>query len=299
MSLLKPALTAAAAGGALLASDDADAGLIHREAADAARRFVGRTKGDPKAPNLTTQGKSQLPALKKRLAGLRSVEDQSHAIMQFLHRGSDYGGKGVKDSFTSRAERADGGINGPVYLNGLDVVYEEMVDLLGKDYEPAVRQYVMRRMGDDFKGRDPLSYGGQAGRHMMNKRNLGGQGVTDKDAYDANARRLGGVSKHGRKKATGPVGFSVGAPTLGQDHLEATMHNRDQKIAEHMDNLGLTKDSMYDYGSLLPIKSNIVTGERSLAAPDILRDVMRGLLGLGMTPETGVYDPRDLLDVAI
>ena len=299
MSLFKPALAATAAGGGLLASDDADAGLIHREAADAARRFVGRTTGDPKAPNLTTQGKSQLPALKKRLAGLSSVDDQSHAIMQFLHRGSDYGGKGVKDSFTSRAERADGGINGPVYMNGLDVVYEEMVDLLGKDYEPAVKQYVMRRMGDDFKGRDPLSYGGQAGRHMINKRNLGGQGVTDQAVYNANARRLGGVSKHGRKKATGPVGFSVGAPTMGQDYLDATMHNREQKLNEHMDNLGLTKDSMYEYGSLLPMKSNIVTGERSLAAPDIVRDVMRGLLGLGMTPETGVFDPNDLLNTVL
>lgn len=111
--------------------------------------------------------------------------------------------------------------------------------------------------------------------------------------------KLQQVSKFGRKKAAGPVSFSAGAPALGQDHLEATMHNREQKLNEHMDNLGLTKDNMYDYGSLLPVKQNIVTGESSLAAPDVLRDVMRGILGLGMTPETGIYDPQNLLDTVL
>ena len=77
------------------------------------------------------------------------------------------------------------------------------------------------------------------------------------------------------------------------------MHNRDQKIAEHMDNLGLTKDPMYEYGSLLPVKTNVVTGKSSLAAPDMVRELMRGILGLGMTPETGVYDPQNLLDTVL
>ena len=77
------------------------------------------------------------------------------------------------------------------------------------------------------------------------------------------------------------------------------MHNREQKLNEHMDNLGLLKDPMYEYGSLLPVKKNIVTGKSSLGAPDMLRDVMKGLLGLGMAPETGVYDPQSLLDVVL
>ena len=86
---------------------------------------------------------------------------------------------------------------------------------------------------------------------------------------------------------------------LGDDHLQATMHNRDQKLNEHMSNLGLDKDPMFEYGSLLPVKQNIVTGESSLGAPEIVRDVMRGLLGLGMTPETGIYDPDDLLNTVL
>ena len=86
---------------------------------------------------------------------------------------------------------------------------------------------------------------------------------------------------------------------MGDDYLQATMHNRDQKLNEHMSNLGLDKDPMFEYGSLLPVKQNIVTGESSLGAPEIVRDVMRGLLGLGMTAKTGVYDPKNLLDVVI
>ena len=155
-------------------------------------------------------------------------------------------------------------------------------------------------MGDDFKGRDPATYGGQAGRHMMKKRNIAGVGVSDQAVYDANARRLGGKDPNtGRNKRRGPASLSVGAPAMGQDHLLATMHNRDQKLNEHMDNLGLTKDSMYEYGSLLPIKTNVVTGRRSLAAPDMVRDVVKGLLGLGMTAETGIYDPDDLLNTVL
>ena len=84
----------------------------------------------------------------------------------------------------------------------------------------------------------------------------------------------------------------MGAPVGAVD-------NHNAAVARDMDNLGLTADPMYEYGTLLPIKQDITTGENSLAVPDILRDVVGGLLSLGNTPKTGVYDPNALLDVVL
>jgi hypothetical protein len=303
MSLLKPALTATAAGGALLASDDAE-GLIIHPGIKGAREFAGHRRGDRKAPRIGKDPngnmigiqdmQKRIEELKLALSKMDNVEDQSRLINAFVHSSTDYSsakidGKWPKDSWSNAVGKADGGVNGPAYITGMDILAENLVEKLGEEFTPAIQDYVKRRIGDAGKGRD-ASYGGEAGKFIAGKNNLSGTfDPMDRAAYEASVSRL----------PSGSASLSVGAPTLGQDHLEATMHNREQKLNEHMDNLGLTKDSMYEYGSLLPIKTNVVTGNRSLAAPDIVRDVMRGLLGLGMTPETGVYDPDDLLNTVL
>ena len=298
-------LTAAAGGGllALGASDDADALIIH-PGLKGAREFAGHQRGDRKSPRIGKDPngnmigiqdmQTKIAELKLALSKMDNVEDQSRLINSFVHSATDYSAAPInnrppKDSWSKAVRQADGGVNGPAYITGMDILAENLVEKLGEEFTPAIEDYVRRRIGDAGKGRD-ASYGGEAGKFIAGKNNLSGTfDPLDRAAYEASASRLP------QKTAS----LSVGAPSLGQDHLQATMHNRDQKIAEHMDNLGLTKDPMYEYGSLLPVKSNIVTGERSLAAPDMLRDVMRGLLGLGMTPETGVYDPQNLLDTVL
>ena len=77
------------------------------------------------------------------------------------------------------------------------------------------------------------------------------------------------------------------------------MDGHNAAVHHDMSNLGLLADAMYEYGTILPFKSNIVTGEKSLAAPEMVRSVMEGLLSLGNSPKTGVYDPNSLLDVML
>ena len=297
---------AAAAGGGLLAlgaSDDADALIIH-PGLKGAREFAGHRRGDRKSPRIGKDPngnmigiqdmQTKISELKRAMSKMNNVEDQSRLINAFVHSGTDYSAAPInnrapKDSWSKAVGKADGGVNGPAYITGMDILAENLVEKLGAEFQPAIEDYVRRRLGNAGKGRG-ASYGGEAGKFIAGKNNLSGTfDPMDKAAYEASASRL--------PKNT--VSLSAGGPTLGQDHLEATMHNREQELNEHMDNLGLTKDSMYDYGSLLPVKQNIVTGESSLAAPDMLRDVMRGILGLGMTPETGVYDPQNLLDTVL
>ena len=297
---------AAAAGGGLLAlgaSDDADALIIH-PGLRGARNFAGHKRGDRKSPRIGRDPngnmigiqdmQTRIAELKTALSKTDNVKDQSWLINNFVHSSSDYssskiGDEWPKDSWGTAVRKADGGVNGPAYITGMDILAENLVEKLGEEFMPAIEDYVSRRLGNKGRGRD-ASYGGQAGAFIAGKKNLSGTfDPLDKTAYEASASRL----------PKGPTSLSVGAPMLGQDHLEATMHNREQKLQEHMDNLGMTADPMYEYGSLLPVKKNIVTGESSFGVPDILRTVTRGLLGLGMTPETGIYDPRDLLDVAI
>ena len=297
---------AAAAGGGLLAlgaSDDADALIVH-PGLRGAREFAGHRRGDRKSPRIGKDPngnmigiqdmQTRIAELKTALSKMDNVEDQSRLINEFVHSSTDYSsakidGRWPKDSWSRAVGKADGGVNGPAYITGMDILAENLVEKLGEEFTPAIEDYVKRRLGNAGRGRD-ASYGGEAGKFIAGKNNLSGTfDPLDRAAYEASASRLPQSS----------VSLSVGAPTLGQDHLQATMHNREQKLNEHMDNLGLAKDSMYDYGSLLPVKQNIVTGESSLAAPDMLRDVMRGILGLGMTPETGVYDPQNLLDTVL
>lgn len=305
-------LTAAAGGGllALGASDDADALIIH-PGLKGATKFAGHRAGDRKAPRIGIDPRGnaipeqvmarEIDQLKKNMRMLKGRPDrQSKLVMEFIHKNTDYGKSNARGSWLNTAKNIDGGVNGPLYLTGVDILAEDLITTLGKEFQPAIEHYARRRIGD---GGRSAEYGGQAGEFIAGQRNLKGTfDPKDGALYQQKAERLPREDfvdpNTGRKKA-GRASLSVGAPSLGQDHLQATMHNREQKLNEHMDNLGLTKDPMYEYGSLLPVKSNIVTGERSLAAPDMLRDVMRGILGLGMTSETGVYDPQNLLDTVL
>jgi len=74
-------------------------------------------------------------------------------------------------------------------------------------------------------------------------------------------------------------------------------HN--MQVDEGLRSIGLNKDPMYDYGTLLPVKKNIVTGESSLAFPEFARDIVRGLIDIGTTRKSGVYNPTALLDIAL
>lgn len=91
----------------------------------------------------------------------------------------------------------------------------------------------------------------------------------------------------------------------GRDQIDPRTID-EQRIATHqsdvnkqMAQLGLLADPMYEYGSILPAKTNIVTGESSLAFPDIVRDIVGGLLDLANTRRSGVYNPSSLMDVAL
>lgn len=71
------------------------------------------------------------------------------------------------------------------------------------------------------------------------------------------------------------------------------------EVENRMRDLGLERDSRYDYGTLLPIKTDIVTGESSLAYPEVVRGLLGALIDLGSTPKTGVYNPNAILDIAL
>lgn len=300
MPISKSIPAAGAALGGLLYGDDADALIVHK-GVKGATEFAGHKRGDRKAPRIGTDMNGRpigFKDMQERVEELKTalskypddVETQSRLINMFVHNSSDYGGKGAKDPWTRAVGKADGGVNGPAYITGMDILAESLLKKLGDEYQPAIEDYARRRIGDAGKGRD-ASYGGEAGAFIGGQRNLSGTfDPLDKAAYDKSASNL---------PQRGGASLAIGTPSMGDDHLQATMHNREQKLNEHMSNLGLDKDPMFEYGSLLPVKQNIVTGESSLGAPEIVRDVMRGLLGLGMTPETGIYDPDNLLNTVL
>ena len=268
--LTKTAVPAAVAGGSLLFSDDTEAGFLTK-GVRGARDKVGY---DPTARGNTTLklGLSRAPdgsglstndrldVLVDAIDGMNDSEKAKY-FAHYIHQKSNY------DVWNKEAKKADGGqFSGDNYKSGLDAFLEDIIERRPA-LEPIARDYAMN---------------GKRGRLSR----------TTEDVEASERWRRQNNPNRGRHRA-------VGGSTMGQDHLEATMHNREQKLNEHMDNLGMTKDSMYEYGSLLPIKQDITTGAKSLAVPDMIRDITRGLLGLGMTPETGVYDPQNLMDVAI
>jgi hypothetical protein len=313
--LAKTAIPAALGGGALLFGDDAEAGIL-RKGATEAREHIGwrAIPSGEIAGEFLTLGKDQrvidrkldllvdvmMPNGQEGKRGYKTFQD-------FIHQKSNY------DDWSKVVEIDDKSLRGAHYKDGLDAFLEYVVEKKPQ-LKPYVERYAKERLfgdhntvmakkppGSIYRPRDDKD------RKVFVHRATKSPGLLDPGfefrstpgkGPETHVNRGNGVSKFGRKKA-GKASLGVGAPTLGQDYLEATMHNREQKLNEHMDNLGLTKDPMYEYGSLLPIKQNIVTGESSLAAPEVLRDVMRGILGLGMTPETGIYDPQNLLDTVL
>jgi hypothetical protein len=334
MPKIAPAIAAGSGLLGLALSEDADAGLMHKTAADAARAFAKRTAGDGKAPEMKERYREAVIEALEEMRGIgnrmrqqrrdgRAIRNalETHFAKNVVHPHTTY------DTFNRAAREVDGGHNGSIFLNGMDIFYEEALEAMPKDmrhrglYEDTLKGWTRYRQRDG-KGRSRLGEQDISGsqsdskawddqgeylakaaqmpdalqranrpqrfRHNASKRPI----VKKKDEFFIDP-------KTGRKKKKGPVSFAIGGPSVSDDHLQATMHNRDQKINEHMDNLGLTKDSMYDYGSLLPVKTNVVTGERSMAAPDMVRDVVKGLLGLGMTAKTGIYDPQNLMDTVL
>ena len=74
---------------------------------------------------------------------------------------------------------------------------------------------------------------------------------------------------------------------------------KDMMVGERLRAIGAERDPRYDYGTLLPVKTDVVTGARSLAYPEVVRGLLSALIDLGSTPETGIYNPNALLDIAL
>jgi hypothetical protein len=92
---------------------------------------------------------------------------------------------------------------------------------------------------------------------------------------------------------------AVGNPTANPEMLSAQLNNHDEGVDQHMQNLGIDprEDPMYEYGSILPVRENIVTGESEMAMPTVLRDMVRGLFDVAESRKSGVYRPDGLFEV--
>jgi hypothetical protein len=309
--LAKTVIPAAVAGGSLLYGDDADAGIL-RKGATAARDHLGwlPTPSGPRAGEFLNLGRDQR-VIDRKLdllvdVMMPSAQDPNKrgykTFQDFMHQKSNY------DDWSKVVEVDDGGLRGGNYKDGLDAFLEYIVEKK-PELEPFVNKYAQDRLygdhdtvmrkrppGSQYQPRDAKD------RKIFVHRATKSPGLLDEGFEFQSTPGKGpsvrvsagnGVNKFGRKKA-GRASLGVGAP-----YLDERLDNREAKLDEHMGNLGLSKDPMYEYGSLLPMKTNVVTGRSSLAAPDMVRDVMRGILGLGMVPETGIYDPDDLLNTVL
>ncbi len=92
---------------------------------------------------------------------------------------------------------------------------------------------------------------------------------------------------------------AVGAPTADSSLLSAQLHNHEEGVDQHMRNLNIDprEDPMYDYGSILPVRENIVTGESEMAMPSVARDMIRGLFDIAESRKSGVFRPDGLLEM--
>jgi hypothetical protein len=92
---------------------------------------------------------------------------------------------------------------------------------------------------------------------------------------------------------------AVGAPGAYASLLSAQLHNHDLGVDENMRALGIDprEDPMYDYGALLPVRTNIASGETEMAMPSFLRDMVRGLFDIAESRKSGVFRPDGLLEV--
>ncbi len=84
------------------------------------------------------------------------------------------------------------------------------------------------------------------------------------------------------------------------DNPNPSPEQRHQSIVDSgMRGLGIDENPLYERGTLLPYRQNIVTGENEMALPQVAVDVIRGLLDLGTTQKTGVYNPQSLFDAVL
>ena len=92
---------------------------------------------------------------------------------------------------------------------------------------------------------------------------------------------------------------AVGAPGADTSLLSAQLHNHDTAVDEHMQTLGIDprEDPMYDYGTFLPVRENIVTGKSEMAMPSFARDMIRGLFDIAESRKSGVFRPDGLFEV--
>jgi hypothetical protein len=61
--------------------------------------------------------------------------------------------------------------------------------------------------------------------------------------------------------------------------------------------MGNKNTDVYNYGDVLPIKRNKVTGDYSLSNTGLVEDVIRGLLDVGLSRKSGMVKPTSILDM--
>ena len=134
----------------------------------------------------------------------------------------------------------------------------------------------------------------------------------------ADPRLLAGIAAGGGAGSAAVAGLSDGAMeaiNLLSESVERARADRlskvpdartaeEQRVANHrravinkMAELGLLEDPMYEYGTFIPSKTNIASGETSLAVPTVVRGLIQAIIDLGSTTETGVYNPEAALDL--
>ena len=143
-------------------------------------------------------------------------------------------------------------------------------------------------------------------RNETTKGKTGPNNFTHEQAVDAANKRKDGYqvadddwARRVAEYQRAPEVRAVGAPGADASLLSAQLHNHDLGVDENMRTLGIDprEDPMYDYGALLPVRTNIASGETEMAMPTILRDMVRGLLDVAESRESGVFRPDGLLEV--
>jgi hypothetical protein len=92
--------------------------------------------------------------------------------------------------------------------------------------------------------------------------------------------------------ASGLLSDQQGQQLSGYD--QAKYMNQQMQIDNMMGN---KNTDVYNYGDILPVKRNNVTGEYSLANTGVVEDVLRGLLDIGLSRKSGMVKPTSILDM--
>lgn len=298
MPFFSRAIPAAGAAGSLLASEDVEAGFLTAGARGARDKIAydPSAKGNSfiklgiaKAPDgsgMSTNDK--LDVLIENMQGLE-LKDQAKMLESMIHNKSNY------EQWMDEVYKRDGGPSGPAFRDGLDAFLEDIIERR-PELANVAQQYAMH--GPNAR----LTRSPEQVKQRSHQTNIWKN--AQRKGFEHNATAAPRVTRRAAP-AVPAVEMGQGSSPLNTgDYLQARLHNRQQKIAEHMDNLGLTPDPMYEYGDLLPRRKHLVTGEEDWgmangATPNVVRWVAEGLLGLGMTPETGIYDVNNLWDIAL